>query len=154
MPLELHQSLDAIDAADGMAGQVSLLMYQAVKLSATVFVDMEAPPDAGYATRRAARRTFVQKNESKQIPIIWKYLDTDKAALKLLYDFDRKPNRLVVAQALLLMTYWYETSNDQRDTWHWMGLTILLAYTIDFHSDPIVMDTCTQRPKPRKRMGW
>jgi hypothetical protein len=58
MPLELHLFLDAIDAIDGMSGQVSLLMYQAVMLAATAFVDIKALLETGYATCKDARRTF------------------------------------------------------------------------------------------------
>ena len=34
------------------------------------------------------------------------------------------------------MTYWYETPDDQKDTWHWMGVAISLAHTIGLHRNP------------------
>jgi hypothetical protein len=54
----------------------------------------------------------------------------------LLYDFDYESDRLILIQALLLMIYWYETPDDQKDTWHWMGMAISLAYTIGLHRNP------------------
>jgi hypothetical protein len=62
MPLmELLEFLAMVDARDGLCGQVSLLQYQAVMFAATAFVDMDALREAGYATRKAARKAFFQK---------------------------------------------------------------------------------------------
>lgn len=52
------------------------------------------------------------------------------------------------------MTYWYETPDDQKDTWHWMGVAISLAHTIGLHRNP---DNGTlPDPKQRlwKRVWW
>ncbi|KAH7189896.1 N-terminal binuclear Zn cluster-containing protein [Fusarium oxysporum] len=135
MPLELFPFLNAINAGDGRAGKVSLLMYQAVMFAATAFVDKVALLEAGYATRKAARKAFFQKT-------------------RLLHDFDCEPNQLVVVQALLLMTYWYETSEDQKGAWHWIGVAISLAYTMGLHQDPRTTSMSTARQKLRKRIWW
>ncbi|KAJ4276375.1 hypothetical protein NW764_009840 [Fusarium oxysporum] len=34
------------------------------------------------------------------------------------------------------MTYWYETSEDKKGAWHWIGVAISLAYTLCLHRDP------------------
>lgn len=52
------------------------------------------------------------------------------------------------------MTYWYETPDDQKDTWHWMGVAISLAHTIGLHRNP---DNGTMTPRKQrlwKRMWW
>lgn len=52
------------------------------------------------------------------------------------------------------MTYWYETPDDQKDTWHWMGVAISLAHTIGLHRNP---DNGTMSPRKQrlwKRMWW
>lgn len=52
------------------------------------------------------------------------------------------------------MTYWYETPDDQKDTWHWMGVAISLAHTIGLHRNP---DNGTMPPRKQrlwKRMWW
>ncbi len=62
MPLmDLHEFLSIVNRRDGLNGQTSLFLYQAVMFSATAFVDMEYLREAGYPTRKAARRSFFQK---------------------------------------------------------------------------------------------
>ncbi|KAK0379352.1 fungal specific transcription factor domain-containing protein [Colletotrichum limetticola] len=136
MPLlELYDFLAIINAQDGLCGQISLFLYQAVMFSATAFVDMKVLREAGYPTRKAARKAFFQKT-------------------RLLYDFDYESDRLVLVQALLLMTYWYETPDDQKDTWHWMGVAISLAHTIGLHRDPAATSMPVRKQKLWKRIWW
>jgi hypothetical protein len=62
MPLlELSAFLNTINSKDGLYGQVSLFLYQAVMFSATAFVETRYLREAGYASRRAARKSFFQK---------------------------------------------------------------------------------------------
>lgn len=134
MPLlELHDFLNRVNARDGRNGKVSLLLYQAVMFAASAFVGIKALNDAGYTNRRAARKAFFQK-------------------ARLLYDFDYESDRLVLVQALLLMTYWYEAPEDQKDTWHWMGVAISLAHTVALHRDPVTVSA--NKHKLRKRIWW
>ncbi|KAM5380582.1 hypothetical protein ACJA88_004911 [Fusarium oxysporum] len=73
---------------------------------------------------------------------------------RLLYDFDYESDRLVLVQALLLMTYWYETPDDQKDTWHWMGVAISLAHTIGLHRNPGSTSMAPAKQKLWKRIWW
>lgn len=62
---------------------------------------------------------------------------------------------MTLVQALLLMTYWYETPDDQKDTWHWMGVAISLSHTIGLHRNPdksMALDS--KRKKLWKRIWW
>ena len=62
MPLmDAHEFLNIVHRHDGLNGQTSLLLYQAVMFSATAFVDMRLLRQAGYPTRKAARKAFFQK---------------------------------------------------------------------------------------------
>lgn len=136
MPLlELHDFLNMINAPDGRMGQVSLFLYQAVMFSATAFVKSKYLSEAGFASRKAARKAFFTK-------------------ARLLYDFDYESDRLVLVQALLLMTYWYETPDDQKDTWHWMGVAISLAHTIGLHRNPANANMIPRKQKLWKRIWW
>ncbi|KAK3327280.1 cutinase transcription factor 1 beta [Cercophora scortea] len=136
MPLiELNEFLNAINCADGSEGQVSLFLYQAVMFVAAAFVDIGALRDAGFLSRKNARKAFFTKT-------------------RLLYDFDCEPDRLVLVQALLLMTYWYETPDDQKDTWHWMGVAISLAHTIGLHRNPARTSLTPQKQSLWKRIWW
>lgn len=78
MPLELFPLLNAVNAGDGRVGKVSLLMYQAVMFAATAFVDIEALLEAGYATRKAARKAFFQKTRASEPSLIPKPPDADE----------------------------------------------------------------------------
>jgi hypothetical protein len=72
----------------------------------------------------------------------------------LLYDFDYEIDRISLVQSLLLMTYWYETPDDQKDTWHWMGVAISLSHTIGLHRDPKNSNMDTKRKHLWKRIWW
>ena len=70
MPLmDIHEFLNIINRRDGLNGQTSLFLYQAVMFSATAFVDMKYLREAGYSTRKAARRSFFQKARVRISPI-------------------------------------------------------------------------------------
>ncbi|KAI1449893.1 fungal-specific transcription factor domain-containing protein [Annulohypoxylon stygium] len=136
MPLiELHDFLGMINARDGLYGQISLFLYQSIMFAATAFVDVKYLKDAGYASRKVARREFFSK-------------------ARLLYDFDYESDRLILVQGLLLMTYWYETPDDQKDTWHWMGVAISLAHTIGLHRNPANTNMTPRKQKLWKRIWW
>ena len=62
MPLlELGAFLNTISSKDGLNGQVSLFLYQAIMFSATAFVETKYLKNAGYSSRKAARKSFFQK---------------------------------------------------------------------------------------------
>ena len=52
------------------------------------------------------------------------------------------------------MTYWYETPDDQKDTWHYMGLAISLAHTIGLHRNPEWSNMDHKRKKLWRRIWW
>lgn len=68
MPLtEIHEFLNIVNRRDGVNGQLSLFLYHAVMFSATAFVDMSYLREAGYSTRKAARKSFFQKTRVSAI---------------------------------------------------------------------------------------
>lgn len=73
---------------------------------------------------------------------------------RLLYDFDHEQDRMCLIQGLLLMSYWYETPDDQKDTWHWMGVAISLSHTIGLHRNPEKSSMDPKRKKLWKRIWW
>jgi hypothetical protein len=136
MPLlDIHELVATIDSDDG-AAPISLLLFQAIMFSATAYVDLRHLRRAGYHSRRDARREFFQKT-------------------RLLYDFDIEVDRISLIQSLLLMTYWYETPDDQKDSHHWMGIVVSLSNTIGLHRNTeksTAMDDA--RKKLWKRIWW
>ncbi|KAF2460894.1 fungal-specific transcription factor domain-containing protein [Lineolata rhizophorae] len=136
MPLlDLHDFVQTIDQPDGSCGKVSLILYQAVMFAGSAFIDMSHLRGAGYNTRKEARRGFFQK-------------------ARLLYDFDYESDRVSLVQALLLLTYYYETPDDQKDTWHWMGVATSVAHTIGLHRNPERSTMDAKRVKLWKRIWW
>ncbi|KNG51365.1 cutinase transcription factor 1 alpha [Stemphylium lycopersici] len=136
MPLiDLHDFLSIVDRRDGSKGKVSLILFQAVMFAGSAFVDMEHLRAAGYASRKDARKDFFQKT-------------------RILYDFDYESDRVSLVQALLLLTYYYETPDDQKDTWHWMGVATSVAHTIGLHRNPDNTNLDSKRVKLWKRIWW
>ncbi|KAI5456876.1 fungal-specific transcription factor domain-containing protein [Mariannaea sp. PMI_226] len=103
--LNLHELVDTIKDDDGIKRKMSLLLYMAVMFSATFFVEFEHIYQSGYATRRAISQDFYNRT-------------------RLLYDFDYESDELVLAQALLLMSYWYESPDSEKDGRYWLDLAI------------------------------
>lgn len=136
MPLlDLHAFVTILDRADGNLGKISLILFQAVMFAGSAFADMRHLSIAGYVTRKEARRDFFQKT-------------------RLLYDFDYESDRVSLVQALLLLTYYYETPDDQKDTWHWMGVATSVAHTIGLHRNPDHSNMDSKRTRLWKRIWW
>ncbi|KAK5168092.1 uncharacterized protein LTR77_006660 [Saxophila tyrrhenica] len=136
MPLlNFHELIDIIDQNDG-SDTVSLLLFQAIMFVSVATVDLRYLKAAGYSSRRDARREFFQKT-------------------RLLYDFDYEVDRISLIQSLLLMTYWYETPDDQKDSHHWMGIAVSLSHTIGLHRNP-EKTSSMDLPRQRlwRRMWW
>ncbi|KAI9750377.1 MAG: hypothetical protein M1835_001396 [Candelina submexicana] len=112
-----------------------MLLFQAIMFTGAAFVDEVHLRSAGYSTRRAARKAFYQRT-------------------RLLYDFDYEVDRLAVIQALLLMTYWDDTTDDEKDSWHWMSVVISLSGTIGLHRNPENSTMSIKRQRLWKRIWW
>ncbi|KAI9796825.1 MAG: hypothetical protein M1833_005968 [Piccolia ochrophora] len=133
--LDLHGFLDIIDRGNGDTGRVSLLLFQAVMFVSTAFVDIQYLQDAGFTSRREARKVFFHRT-------------------RLLYDFEYEADRIPLIQALLLMSCWYETPDDQRDMWHWLGIAISSSHTIGLHRNTAGSSIDSDRQKLWKRIWW
>ncbi|KAK3062236.1 hypothetical protein LTS18_004549, partial [Coniosporium uncinatum] len=136
MPLlDLYDFLMIVESGNGTLGRISLILFQAVMFAGSAFVDMEHLHNAGYVNRKEARKDFFMKT-------------------RLLYDFDYESDRVSLVQALLLLTYYYETPDDQKDTWHWMGVATSIAHTIGLHRNPERSNMDSKRTKLWKRIWW
>ncbi|KAL2349854.1 fungal-specific transcription factor domain-containing protein, partial [Cryomyces antarcticus] len=126
---------DFLEAVEGNGNFVSLLLFQCVMFAGTAFVDLRHLKNEGYATRREARKQFFRKT-------------------RLLYDFDFEVDGVSLIQSLLLMTYWYETPDDQKDGHHWMGVAVSLSHTIGLHRNPENSRMDVKRRSLWKRIWW
>jgi hypothetical protein len=62
MPLlDLYEFLMIVESGNGTLGRISLILYQAVMFAGSAFCDMEHLHNAGYSSRKQARKDFFQK---------------------------------------------------------------------------------------------
>ena len=132
--LELEDFLGAIGKNEE-TNTISLLLFQSVMFAASAYIDMRYLTAQGYDSRKAARKAFFQR-------------------AKLLYDFDYEVDRVTVVQSVLLMTYWYESPDDPKDVWHWLGVAISLARTIGLNCNTSTSPLSEQKQKLWKRIWW
>lgn len=114
---------------------VSLLLFQAVMFASVTFVDESLLKMRGYRSRKAARKAFFGR-------------------VRLLYGLDCEPDRLSLIQALLLMTYWYDCPDDEKDTWYWMGIALSLTQIVGLHRNPDKMKMSPKERALRCRIWW
>ncbi|KKA27792.1 hypothetical protein TD95_003564 [Thielaviopsis punctulata] len=136
MPLlDLHGFLTAVNARNDPRGQISLFLYHCAMFAASAFVGMDYLRECGYSTRKSARKAFYIK-------------------ARTLYDLDYEADRLILVQGLLLMTFWYESPDDQKDTWHWMGIATSLAHSIGLHRISSLMNVPARKLGLYRRIWW
>lgn len=87
---------------------LSLIVVQAIMFASIAYVDIDYLTSRGFRTRKAARRVFFNR-------------------VRLLYGLECETDRLALLQALMLMTYWYENPDDEKETWYWLGIALSLA---------------------------
>ncbi|EXL54433.1 hypothetical protein FOCG_05302 [Fusarium oxysporum f. sp. radicis-lycopersici 26381] len=135
MPVvDLPDFLLSVARRDG-SSQVSLLLFQAIMFAAVVYIDPDYCTERGYENRKAMRKEFFEK-------------------VRLLYHLDAEPDRIARLQALLLMTYWYERADDEKDTWHWTGIALSQIHIMGIHRSPEQLDISIKAKRGRKRIWW
>ncbi|EEU40572.1 uncharacterized protein NECHADRAFT_75850 [Fusarium vanettenii 77-13-4] len=135
--VDVEEFLSSVHDRDGNSGQISLLLYHAVLFAGTAHVNMDLLKKSGFKTRREARKAFFHR-------------------VRLLYDFNAESDRVVIIQALLLMTLWYETPNEHRNTWHWIDVAISQAFAAGLHRDPPFLSSppLIRIQRLRRRIWW
>lgn len=63
-------------------------------------------------------------------------------------------NRIAVIQALSLMSYWYETPDDQKNAGHWLRIALYLSEREGLNRNPASMDIPENERRIRKRIWW
>lgn len=132
--LDPDEFLQEIFQNDGIC-RISLRLFQAVMFTGTAFVDLNHNHANGYPTRKAARKSFFQR-------------------IRLLYGFNCEIDRISLVQSLLLMTYWYETLRDRKDSRHQIDISYYLAQTIGLHRDPANYCMEIKHQRMWKRIWW
>ncbi|OAG43754.1 hypothetical protein AYO21_01981 [Fonsecaea monophora] len=118
---------------DATGDKVSLLLFYAVMCSGAAHVDMQVLRELGFTSRKLARSAFFER-------------------ARLLYDLDCERDRVVLVQAFLLMTYWYDPRETHKDRKFWIRSAVTLAQDLglDLH-----LESCdTKRHRMLKRLWW
>ncbi|RKL49151.1 Cutinase transcription factor 1 beta [Fusarium oxysporum] len=114
---------------------ISLLLFQAVNFVSVTFVDLKTLHSRGYASRLAARKDFYDR-------------------VRILYSLNYESDRMALIQSLLLLSHWYDCPDDDKDTWHWMGIALTNAQVGGLHRDPEHLKISQQEKKLRRRLWW
>ncbi|KAJ6002538.1 fungal-specific transcription factor domain-containing protein [Penicillium sp. IBT 35674x] len=132
--LDVSQFVTPIIKADG-SNPVSLLLFQAVMFVSISFIDIDILRCRGYTGRKSARKRFFNR-------------------VRLLYGLDCETDRLALLQSLLFMTFWYDAPADEKDTWHWMGVSLSLAQVMGIHRNPENLKISPMAKRLRIRLWW
>lgn len=101
--------------------------------AAITFVDMGHLTGHPYQNRRAARKAFFDR-------------------VKVLYDTEYEEDRITIVQTTLLMSYFYERSNQPKDVWHWSGIAIATAVSVGLNGEPHHRSTSLKQRRLWKRI--
>lgn len=99
--------------------RMSLLVLNALMLVAFTICDDAELAEIGCTTRYQARELFYRQ-------------------AKALYDADLDPDKVNNVTAVFLMSFWWGGSNDEKDSWHWIGIAISLAQTLGMHRSYVI----------------
>ena len=113
----------------------SWLLLQAVLFMAAGHCDCAVLKAAGFKSRSEARLTLFKRT-------------------KALYDADHELDKITIVQALFLMSFWWATPMDQKDTWHWLGNAISLALTLGMHRSTRASDMNRRDQRLWKKIWW
>ncbi len=113
----------------------SWLLLQAVLFMAAGHCDFSVLKAAGFKSRSEARLSLFKRT-------------------KALYDADHELDKVTIVQALFLMSFWWATPMDQKDTWHWLGNAISLALTLGMHRSTRASDMSQRDQRLWKKIWW
>lgn len=71
-----------------------------------------------------------------------------------MYDFDAEKDRLVVLQAVLLMTLYSENADDEKGCWHWFGVAMTIALGLGLHRSAMTSSISAKALRQRRRLWW
>lgn len=94
--------------------KLSLLVLNAVLLVAISICDDDLLESTGFATRHQGRECFYHQ-------------------AKILHDNDLDADKVNNVVATFLMSFWWGGSNDQKDSWYWLGIAVSSAQSLGMH---------------------
>jgi Fungal specific transcription factor domain len=92
----------------------SLLVVNSIPMIAVTICDQDLIKLLGHNDRHAARITFYQQ-------------------ARALYDADYEKNKIQSICGVFLISFWWGGPDDQKDSWHWLGIAIGMAQSMGMH---------------------
>lgn len=94
--------------------QLSLLILNAVLMIAVTVCDEADLSLLGVENRHQGRELFYRQ-------------------ARVLYETDSDPDKLHNVVAAFLISFWWGGPNDQKDSWHWLGIAVSSAQNLGMH---------------------
>lgn len=94
--------------------QMSLLVLNGMLLVAAIMCDPADIAMTGCENRAHARSVFYRQ-------------------AKALYDAELDPDKVNNVKAAFFISFWWGGSNDEKDSWHWLGVCVSLAQSLGMH---------------------
>lgn len=73
---------------------------------------------------------------------------------KAIFDADREPDKVSNVVGAFLMSFWWGGPDDQKDSWHWMGIATSLAQSLGMHRSAHYSGVGSNVSKSWKRIWW
>ena len=118
----------------GGLDEINLLLVWSMFSVAASYIDDQILQETEFDTRKAMKACFVQR-------------------AKLLFDLSCEDDKIVLIQAVLLLSFWFADAEDVMQSWHWTGIAIGLSQTLGLHRNP---DTTRKNTAidDHKRQSW
>ncbi|RFU32156.1 hypothetical protein B7463_g4141, partial [Scytalidium lignicola] len=130
---------------------VSLLLFQTMMFAGAAFIENKYLQQEGFENRKTARNVLFQRAKvSGILPKVRNRFNSQQLLFEL--DYEQDPVRRTLA--VLLMTYWNDTPEADKGTWHWMGVALMLCRRIGLHRDPEPLDLDIRQKCLLKRIWW
>jgi hypothetical protein len=113
-----HAALPILDTSRFLVtleeSSFSHLLLNAIYLVATTYCSDSVISEAGFVSRYAASHTFYQR-------------------AKAVYDAGYETDAIATIQATFLICHWWSGLLEQKDPWHWLGISAGLAQALGMH---------------------
>lgn len=115
--------------------QMSLLVLNGMLLVAAIMCDPADIAMTGCESRAHARSVFYRQ-------------------AKALYDAELDPDKVNNVTAVFFISFWWGGSNDEKDSWHWLGVAVSLAQSLGMHRSTAKSHMSDEKSRHWRRIWW
>ena len=122
------------DYAKGGLHRLNLLLLWSMFSVSASYIPESDVAAAGFPTKMSMKESIVKR-------------------AKLLFDLSLENDKIVLLQSALLLSFWFNDSEDVMQSWYWTGIAFSTAQTIGVHRNPNARKKNTSITK-RQRHLW